>query len=386
LTLHRFRATIQPSPPTVFNPNHPAASGSRLETKVSRMAWKPFLSHCRLWLLCAVVVLSGCREQESIRHYLAPKDTMPEPPAKRMLAVMVPRAKEAWFFKILGVEKEVTKHEADFDALIRSVRFEDKGETPITFETPPQWRRKSGPRPRYATLMLGPKGEGLEITITKLGPESSDVRQNVDRWRNQLGLPPLDDETFRKLHNNIKVDGIPATRVDWVGVFQEEAMPKQMPPQRARRDALPFRYTTPEGWEARPPMEKQGVSLPLVFRLRGNGQEAEMTAMALPEDGGGVALNVNRWRGQVGLAPIDGTQIEREARALKVAEKQAVYVDLSGTGATAKRILGVILPLGRETWFFTLKGSAELVGKEQSHFEAFLTSLRLNGEAGAAHE
>ncbi len=35
----------------------------------------------------------------------------------------------------------------------------------------------------YATLRLGPKGGSLEITITKLGKEAADVRQNVDRWR-----------------------------------------------------------------------------------------------------------------------------------------------------------------------------------------------------------
>jgi hypothetical protein len=357
-----------------------------LEPKVSHMAWKPPLPPLGFWLACALVAASGCQEQESIRHYLAPKDRMPEPPAIRMLAVMVPRAKEAWFFKFQGPEKEVTKHEADFDALLRSVRFTSQDDEPIAFETPPQWKRKVGPRPRYATLMLGRKGEGLEISITKLGPESSDVRKNVDRWRNQLGLPPLDDDAFGKLRNNSKVDGVEATRVDLVGVRQEEAMPKKMPPQAAR-ESLPFHYTTPDGWEARPPLEKRGVFLPLVFRIRGDGGEAEMTAMSLRDDGGGVALNVNRWRGQVGLASVDAEQIQRQAKTLKVGDKRAVYVDLSGPGGgTAKRILGVILPLGRETWFFTFKGSSELVGKEQSHFEAFITSLRLNDEAGAAHE
>lgn len=350
------------------------------------MAWKPFLSHRSLWLLWAVAVLVGCREQESIRHYLAPKDTMPERPAVRMLAVMVPHAKEVWFFKLMALEKEVAKHEADFDALLRSVRFQDKKDEPIVFETPADWRKKFGPQPRYATLQLGPKGEGLEITITKLGPESADVRQNVDRWRNQLGLPPLDEDAFRKLHDNIKVDGIPATRVDLVGAIQPQAMPKQMPPHGAERKAFPFRYTTPEGWEARPPMEKQGVSLPLVFRIQGNGQEAEMTAMSLPGEGGGAALNVNRWRKQVGLPAADAAQMERDARILKVGQKEAVYVDLSAPGGKGERILGAILPVGRETWFFKLKGPGVLVGKEQSHFEAFMTSLRWNGEAGAAHE
>jgi hypothetical protein len=48
--------------------------------------------------------------------------------------------------------------------------------------------------------------------------------------------------------------------------------------------------------------------------------------------------------------------------------------------------LGAFVPHGRETWFFTLKGPPELVGKEQAHFEAFLASIQFEGGSGAAHE
>lgn len=353
------------------------------------MARKSSLSVLVSWIVCIALVSTGCQEQESIRHYLAPKESMPEPPAMRLLAVMVPHGKDVWFFKLLGAEKEVAKHEADFDAFVRSVCFKDDEETPLVWETPPNWRRQLGPRPRYATLRLGRKGEGLEITITKLGAEAADVRQNVDRWRDQLSLPPLDDEAFRKLKDNITVDGVRAVRVDVVGIVKEQAAPmKGHPPQqRPKREAFPFKYTTPNGWEVQPPLDKQGVYIPLVFRIQANGGEAEMTAMSLPGDGGGLQPNVNRWRMQAGLGPLGEAQLRREARALKVGDKQAVYVDLSGPGAgAAKRILGVLLPHDGETWFFTLKGPPDLVGKEQSHFEAFITSLRFDGKPGAAHE
>ncbi|MHB1425046.1 MAG: hypothetical protein ACYC3I_17885 [Gemmataceae bacterium] len=166
----------------------------------------------------------------------------------------------------------------------------------------------------------------------------------------------------------------------------KESMPPPREPPK-KRDAFPFKHQTPDGWEARPPLDKQGIHIPLVFRIRANGEEAEMTAMSLPGAGGGLEMNVNRWRRQVGLAPLSEAQISREARILKVGDRQAVYVDLSGPGAeSAKRILGVLLPEGKETWFFTLKGPPQLVGKEQARFEAFITSLRGDRETGAAHE
>lgn len=356
------------------------------------MVWNPVPAGRTFWLICTAL-LAGCQEQEPIRHYRAPKESKIEPPAMRLLAVMVPRGEEVWFFKFLDSQKEVSKHEAEFDALIQSVRFKDQGENSLDFIVPPGWRRQSGPRPRYATVRLGPKGEGQEITITKLGAEASDVRQNVDRWRDQLGLPPLDDEAYRKLRDNIKVDGLAATRLDVVGVLRRDAAamkgkpPREMPANSPKRDALPFRYQSPEGWEAQPPIDKAGVHIPLVLRVRGDGQEAEMTGMSLPGDGGGLAMNVNRWRRQVGLAPASEAEIRREARNLKAADQPAVYVDLSGPGAgAARRTLGVLLPHGGNTWFFTLKGPPELVGKEQAHFEAFIASIRFDGEAGAAHE
>jgi len=86
------------------------------------MAWKP----SRIFYFCAaLLLLAGCQEQEQIRQYLAPKESMPEPPATRMLAVMVPPDKarpDVWFFKFEGPTKIVGEHLADFDAVVQSAR------------------------------------------------------------------------------------------------------------------------------------------------------------------------------------------------------------------------------------------------------------------------
>lgn len=380
LTLYGLRATInKTSSATCLT-----GSGPPLQTASTFMAWKPS-GFSRLFLCLILLVLTGCREQDQIRHYLAPKESQPELPARRMLAVMVPHGKDVWFFKFDGRKKEVSQHEADFDAVIRSVHFQDREDAPITWSNPPGWRRRMGPKPRYATLYVLPKSKRLEITVTRLGPDAADVRKNLDRWRGQLGLDPLTDAEFDKLANNSEVDGIKATRVDFIGVLQEEAAPMmgRPPQQQLKAGEAPMKYTTPDGWEAQPPIEKQGIRTPVVFRVRAGGSEAEATAMPLPGDGGGVSFNVNRWRRQVGLAPLDDAGIRRDLRSLKTAEREAEYVDLSGAD---KRILGAILPHGRQTWFFTLKGSPDLVGKEKSHFEAFIASIRFDAEAGAAHE
>jgi hypothetical protein len=389
LTLYDTRATINETPSAIW-PTNPTGPEPRLQTVSTFMAWKPF-GRCRLLVCLGFLALAGgCQEQEQIRSYKAPHESMPEPAATRMLAVMAPHGKDVWFFKFVGPKKEVSEHEGDFESVIHSARFQDQEDAPLTWTNPPGWKREAGPRPRYATLRLGRKGEGLEITVTNLGPEASDVRKNVDRWRDQLGLDPLTDEQFRALLDNTEMGGAKATKVDLVGVLKEEAAPMMGRPPRERPKAstIPFKYATPDGWELRPAVEKQGVRTPLVLRIAADGSEAEATAMPLPADGGGLGFNVNRWQRQAGLPPVSDEQIRRDARVLKVGDQDVVYVDISGPGlGMAKRILGAIVPHGKkETWFFTLKGPPDLVGKEQSHFEAFVKSVRFDGEAGAAHE
>jgi hypothetical protein len=329
--------------------------------------------------------VAGCQEQESIRHYTAPKESMPEPAGVRMLAVMVPHGKDVWFFKFEGPKRTVSEHEVDFDAVIRSVRFQDKAENPITWTTPEGWRQVKSDGFRYATLYFGPKSEGVKITVTRLGPEASDVRQNVDRWRGQLALPPLTDEEFQNLRDNIEVDGVKGTRVDLVAV--PRAAPAVPPMARAKKVRLPFRYTRPDGWEVQPPDVKKGVARPLVLRVAEGGREAELSALSLPGDGGGLLANVVRWRRRLGLGPATEAEVRKDIRTLRVAGDEASYVDLVGAGpGTPQRTLGAVLRHGDETWFFTLKGPADLVGKQQAAFEAFIQSIRFDGDQGAAHE
>jgi hypothetical protein len=270
--------------------------------------------------------------------------------------------------------------------VIRSVRFQDKAESPITWTTPEGWRQVKAEGLRYATLYFGPKSEGVKITVTRLGPEASDVRQNVDRWRGQLALPPLTDEEYQKLRDNIEVDGVKGTRVDLVTI-PRAALAEPGPNARAKKTRLPFRYTRPDGWEVQPPDVKKDVARPLVLRVAEGGREAELSALSLPGDGGGLLANVVRWRRQLGLGLATEAEVRKDIRTLRVEGAEVPFVDLVGSGpGTPQRTLGAVLRHGDETWFFTLKGPADLVGKQQAAFEAFIQSIRFDGEQGAAHE
>jgi hypothetical protein len=347
------------------------------------MAWNPTLAHRGFWLVCAALVLVGCQEQEQIRSYDVSKEpqSVGEREKQRLLAVMVPREKNVWFFKLIGTEQAVADVVPSFDRFLDSIRFTDEEREPIEWKLPDGWKQILGVGELYARLRKEGDGSAPEITVTKLPPGAKDRRANIDRWRGQLGLGPIGEDALQKLVGNVKVDGTPATRVDFVGESRKHGRPAQ---KRGR----PFRFTKPDNWEERPPDMPQGVPRLAVFMVRDGGNSAEVSVVPLAGDGGGARANVNRWRRQLGLEPIDDdAQLQKVLRELDVADGKAPYIDLMGHDPTGpQRMLGAWIVHGGRTWFIKMKGSPELVGKQQAAFEAFVKSIRFADGQGAAHE
>jgi hypothetical protein len=120
----------------------------------------------------------------------------------------------------------------------------------------------------------------------------------------------------------------------------------------------------------------------VVFHVADEGQTAEIGITALSDDGGGTLANVNRWRNQVGLAPISEDQLNEVVRPIEVSGSKGVYVDMAGPEKKpTQRILGVAVERGGKAWFFTMKGPLEIVGKQEPTFEAFLRSVRFEANA-----
>jgi len=346
------------------------------------MAWKPIVPRY-FWIVCAALVLVGCQEQEQIRSYDVPKETATvgaSAEKQRLLAVMVPHADHVWFFKLMGNAQAVGEQAPVFDRFITSIRFTDQQREPVQWAVPEGWNQIPGAGELYARLRQDGKNPALEITITRLPAGAKDPRANINRWRGQLGLGPISEKQLEKLIGNVKVDGVESTRVDFIGGAHKRGGP-------AFARGRPFQFTKPDGWDEQPPDNRQGIYRPAVFLVRDGGHLAEISVVPLAGDGGGAAANVNRWRRQLGLDPLDDAQIRKELRNLDVASGKAPYVDLTGRDPTGpQRILGAWIVHGSRTWFIKMKGSPELVGKQQAGFEAFVQSIRFADGQGAAHE
>jgi hypothetical protein len=135
-------------------------------------------------------------------------------------------------------------------------------------------------------------------------------------------------------------------------------------------------WKPPVNWQALPgsPM------LRAHFLVPGAGDaKAEVNISAMDGMGGGTLANINRWRGQLGLGPVDEAGLDQAATSLDVPGSKAVLVDLNGTDKRSgqpARLVGVIVPVGQDTWFYKLMGDGTVVGKEKAGFIQFVQTAR----------
>jgi hypothetical protein len=102
-----------------------------------------------------------------------------------------------------------------------------------------------------------------------------------------------------------------------------------------------------------------------------------MSITAFPGDVGGELANLNRWRGQILLPPLSESALSANTTTLKVGSLDFTVVDFTSTTSSApERILGALVSFEGNTWFFKLKGPAQLVEANKSAFLQLLQSVK----------
>ena len=198
---------------------------------------RPVTALMIVWMLLAV----GCRPTEQVSHYRVPKTEEllklngPDPSEQsaaeqyRMLAAMIPRNEQAWFFRLTGPADSVAGEADKFRALIASVTFA-KDDAPPTWKLPDGWRQLPPSGMRYATIEIPAETGTLDLSVTVLPRNDPDIDSytlsNLNRWRNQLGLTPASLRQLRDGVEHIALEGAEATLFDLVGRKPKDTMPR----------------------------------------------------------------------------------------------------------------------------------------------------------------
>jgi hypothetical protein len=358
----------------------------------TRPGWRWSWSFVSSLVVMCGLLLVGCSGEEPIRQYTVPKE---EPPRR---SVARTEGEQVWFFKLTGPHDDGMRYVKPFIDIVRTAQFE---EGVPKYEVPEGWKVKAGPAPRHETITIPDTDPPLEVTVSSLPAPASDfdgyLKANIDRWREQIGLPPMPGPNWREqaeqegeiitvpsgdrsitmVHLTGETETFGETRMLTAVVSrQQDSAPMQSgpgpgdagSPARPATESPQLSYDTPEGWEP-----SRGSSMRLAsFQVPHESGPSDLSVTRFP--GGGDPLsNVNRWRSQIGLDPIDEQQLSETMEEVTVDAQPGWLVLLEGE---EQAILAVTVDDDDAKWFFKLQGPLEGVRAEQENFRAFIASVK----------
>lgn len=328
-----------------------------------------------------------------------------------MLAAIVPKDNQAWFFKVTGPESEVESLASDFRRFVEEIEFQ-AGE-PLLDSLPDGWRRGGEKPMRFATLDVDLANKQLNISVSKLGLQEDwdeQIKMNVNRWRGQLGLPASEDKWAAAGPLDVGTAESPSVWVDLLApaTAEDKAGPVMMadppfggastgtPPvqgsvEAPASDPTPggaapgdsdvaadsrLKYDLPEGWRA----GRMTSMRMAAFSVGPEDLEAELTVIPA---GGDLRGNVARWLGQVREGEVPAEVVDQaltDAQKIDVDGRSAQRFLLSGDDPSSGTIIdATIVPLEDGfSLFIKMTGPAETVSQQSDNIATFLESLELN--------
>ena len=374
---------------------------------IARSTQKPQLKTLALLLMASLVLCAGCTDKvEPITSYKVKKHkliqipldeptdsaTPPAPagpmtiedPTDRILGAIVLLDDAGWFVKgAAPVDAWPEDAEEQFDKLLTTFKFE-KPDKP-TWELSDRWKENPpSTSMRVADLALG----DVTFSVTPLPKKTANDRKylldNVIRWRRQLSLGGVDSTQLANTSHKIKTaDGKSATVVNLLGKKDSSSMPPMMRggqmgsgPQSGGPMAGPKpQAASGPGFTGEPPEAWEETKTRMFQKARYIVTSGEETGYAsVSQARGDVMMNVNRWRDQVGLPSIESPE-EVAAEPVSVGGVDGLLLRLIGENE------GIVIAMvpdmkSRDSWFFKLDGSKELVESEADSFLKYLDTIQ----------
>ena len=132
-------------------------------------------------------------------------------------------------------------------------------------------------------------------------------------------------------------------------------------------------------WTAPATWEKVTSAQPMRVATYMTAAKVEVVVSAFAGDAGGVLANVNRWRGQMGVAP--ATDAELAGMLATSLEGATRVATLEVVGADGRVMLGAIVSPGDgQTWFVKATVAGAGAAALRPEFDAFAKSFRRGGQ------
>ena len=286
---------------------------------------------------------------------------------------------------------------------------------------PANWEPQPLSQMRRASFLVhGENGAIVDISFVSLGPAAGNVLENINRWLSQLAQPPItqdqlastiqkmptargdvaivdltgqpengdsnkdgriigaiasDEErtVFFKMRGNFALVGAQKENfLKWVSSIRSANGPP--PPTQsessAKFDQPQIKWEVPADWSPAPASAMRYASF---TATNDTGDKIDISVVTFPGDGGSDADNINRWRQQIGLSPVEATALHSMIVPVKSGDTDFSSIDMVGSNS---RLLAAWTRRNDRTWFFKLTGPAGAVEKQKPNFVKFVQSVR----------
>jgi hypothetical protein len=124
----------------------------------------------------------------------------------------------------------------------------------------------------------------------------------------------------------------------------------------------------PADWQEAPLGQMRVAS----YRVKGkDGKMADVSVVPLAGAAGSDIDNVNRWHGQLGLAPVSEAEFGKLGEKVQVGGEDGKLYDMAGQNAGSgekNRMIASIVRRPDGAWFFKMVGDDALVAEQKSAF------------------
>lgn len=135
-----------------------------------------------------------------------------------------------------------------------------------------------------------------------------------------------------------------------------------------------LKWALPQGWS-----EEKGGGMRFATLKAPVPGKVDISVVVLAGAAGGELANVNRWRGQIGLPPIDEKALGAARREVKTKAGTVALFDFTSEGASKSRMVtGLLSTPNGSTWFLKMLGDADPVAQAKPEFLRLMESLRFD--------
>lgn len=365
-----------------------------------------------------IILSAACKQNREIKVYRVAKESSAAPAASAEAPAAAPGMMPG------GVMPPGASGDPHAGLSADQLSSITPGGAPQISDAPPSgWKKQPPTSLRQASYRVeGEGGAVTDISLVILRGAAGGTLDNVNRWRGQLGLEPIDgaglkqtsenltipageavaveieglapgadalkdgrmvgvianhdaDAWFFKMRGNSAVTAAEKSRfIEWVRSVKPAAAAPQSPAAPVAPSAGgdgSLAWQVPSGWEQQPSSSSMRYA---TFSISGpDGAKGELAVTHFPGNVGGDLDNVNRWRTQVSLPPVDQAGMAALISTVQAGPKSISVIDVTGPQS---RLAAGWTKHGADTWFFKLTGPDALVGAEKAKFSAFLESVR----------